>query len=96
MKTTYLVLTIMAHCVYQSLRHPRTTITQVANPKPIIQSPIPWWGSIGILILGIVAWIGGDALGIDGLCEAARAMVYIPLGNIFGMSFNIAGQMKKH
>jgi len=49
-------------------------------------SPIPWWGSIAVLVLGIASWIISATCGVQGLDEAARAMVYIPLGNIFGMT----------
>jgi hypothetical protein len=91
-----IVVTVLFHCAYQSLRHPLTPICQIANPTPIIQSPIPWWGSIGVILLGICSWISGDVWHITGLTEAARAMVYIPLGNIFGMSLNVAGQVRSH
>lgn len=85
---------VLGHCLWSSVRHPRTTITQSANPLPIIQSPIPWWGSIGILIIGILSWIASAAWDIHGLDEAARALVYIPLGNIFGMSLNVTNKVK--
>lgn len=87
-------LSILLHCSYQSIMHPRTTVTQVANPIPIHTSPIPWWGSIAILMIGIAAWVGGDVLEVPGLCEAARAMVYIPLGSMFGMTFQISQKVK--
>lgn len=89
-----LVVTILAHCIYQSLRHPRTTITQMANPTPIQQSPIPWWGSVFVLTIGIITWCAGEYYNIDGLSEAARALVYMPLGNIFGMSIQLVHQVK--
>jgi len=84
----WLLLKVAAYCMYQSLRHPRTEIIEAVNPIPIKQSPIPWWGSISILIIGIASWCLSTTFNITGLDEAARAMVYIPLGNIFGMSLS--------
>lgn len=85
---------ILGHCLWSSLRHPRTNITQIANPVPMVVSQIPWWGSIGILILGIVSWCLSAHWQISGLDEAARAMVYIPLGSIFGMTAMVQKQVK--
>jgi hypothetical protein len=90
------LLQIAGHCIHQSIRHPRTDIKQVANPRPINASPIPWWGSVGILIVGIASWVCATCIGIAGLDEAARAMVYIPLGNIFGMTLQIQRTMNDH
>ena len=50
------------------------------------ESPVPWWGSVLCIIIGIGAWIASAALQIGGLDEAARALVYIPLGSLFSMS----------
>ena len=50
------------------------------------ESPVPWWGSVLCIIIGIGAWIASASLQIPGLDEAARALVYIPLGSLFGMS----------
>jgi hypothetical protein len=36
--------------------------------------------------MGIACWCLGAHLDITGLDEAGRAMVYIPLGSLFGMS----------
>jgi len=58
------------------------------NPGVKSQSPIPWWGSVLIIVTGIACWCVGEALRIDGLAEAARALVYIPLGSLFGMSMS--------
>jgi len=57
-----------------------------SSPDPKQESPIPWWGSILVIIIGIFCWILGAGLEIAGLDEAGRALVYIPLGNLFGMS----------
>lgn len=75
------------YCIKEAVLHPLTTIENVGNPVKVNpQSPIPWWGSITILTMGIAAWCVSACVGIEGLDEAGRAMVYIPLGNIFGMS----------
>jgi len=77
------------HCMAQAVRHPRTPIA-LGNPGET-SSPIPWWGSGAILVVGIVSWVISECFGITGLDEAARAMVYIPLGNIFGMTVKLRG-----
>ncbi|MBA7647848.1 hypothetical protein ES703_55627 [subsurface metagenome] len=77
------------HCMVQAVRHPRTPIV-LSNPGGTT-SPIPWWGSGAILIVGIASWVISARCGISGLDEAARAMVYIPLGNIFGMTVRLRG-----
>ena len=49
-------------------------------------SAIPWWGSIVVIIIGVICWVVGSAVPVPGLDEAGRALVYIPLGGLFGMS----------
>ena len=44
------------------------------------------WGAVLLIIVGISCWIIGGWLGIAGLDEAGRALVYVPLGSLFGMS----------
>jgi len=56
------------------------------SPENRKESPIPWWGAILCILIGIGAWVGGAYLEIPGLEEAGRALVYIPLGSLFGMS----------
>ncbi len=56
------------------------------SPENRQESPIPWWGAILCILIGIGAWIAGAYMKIPGLDEAARALVYIPLGSLFGMS----------
>ena len=81
------VLKEAGYCMVQAVRHPLTPIFLI-NPGGTI-SPIPWWGSGAILIVGITSWVISARCGIVGLDEAARAMVYIPLGNIFGMTVKL-------
>ena len=56
------------------------------SPEAREQSPIPWYGSILLIVIGIACWISGAVIEVPGLDEAGRLLVYIPLGNIFGMT----------
>lgn len=60
---------------------------KVGNSPDIKQeSALPWWGAVLCIIIGIGAWIASACLEVPGLDEAGRALVYIPLGSLFGMS----------
>jgi len=56
------------------------------SPRLQTMSPIPWWGAVLVIGVGISCWVIGGCLGIVGLDEAGRVLVYIPLGSLFGMS----------
>ncbi len=56
------------------------------SPESRQISPIPWWGSVLVIVVGISCWTTGSVLNVVGLDEAGRALVYIPLGSLFGMS----------
>jgi len=56
------------------------------SPDPRQESAIPWWGSCLCIVIGIGAWIASALLNISPLSEAARLLVYAPLGHLFGMS----------
>ena len=56
------------------------------SPENRHESPIPWWGSIVCIIIGIGAWIASACLNITPLAEAARILVYAPIGHLFGLS----------
>jgi len=58
------------------------------SPERKENSPIPWYGSVVVIILGIICWVLGAGLEIAGLDEVGRALVYIPMGNLFGMSLH--------
>ena len=61
--------------------------TQVGHSAQVKEeSPVPWWGAVLCIIIGISAWIASACWEVSGLDEAARALVYIPLGSLFGMS----------
>ena len=57
-----------------------------SSPEVRSESPIPWWGSVLVIVIGIACWFGGAYFEVTGLDEAGRALVYIPLGSLFGMS----------
>jgi len=57
-----------------------------SSPDPRQESPVPWWGSVICVVIGIVTWIASALLNIAPLGEAARVLVYIPLGSLFGLS----------
>jgi len=86
---------VVGHCLFQSIRHPRTQITQLANPDPVKLSPIPWWGSALILASGIVSWCLSARWNIEGLDEVSRALVWAPLMHLFDMSWSVAQQVNK-
>jgi len=56
------------------------------SPKEKEMSPIPWWGAVLVMVVGVASWVAGSCFNIVGLDEAGRALVYIPLGSLFGMS----------
>ena len=56
------------------------------SPDNRQESSIPWWGSMLCIVVGIGAWIASASLNIAPLGEAARLLVYVPLGQLFGMS----------
>jgi len=58
------------------------------SPERREEAPLPWWGSVVVIILGIICWVLGVAVPVPGLDEAGRALVYIPLGSLFGMSLH--------
>lgn len=56
------------------------------SPENRQESPVPWFASIICIVVGVGAWVSSACLKIPGLDEAARVLVYIPLGSLFGMS----------
>jgi len=56
------------------------------SPQQKEISPVPWWGALLVIVVGISCWVIGGCLDIVGLDESGRALVYIPLGSLFGMS----------
>ena len=56
------------------------------SPERKEASPLPWYCSVIVIILGVICWVLGAAVPVPGLDEAGRALVYLPLGNLFGLS----------
>ena len=56
------------------------------SPESQQMSAIPWWGSMLCIVVGIAAWVTSALLNIVPLGEAARLLVYAPLGHLFGIS----------
>ena len=57
-----------------------------SSPDPRQESAVPWWGAVLCIVIGIAAWIASALLNIAPLGEAARVLVYAPVGHLFGMS----------
>jgi len=58
------------------------------SPERKEEAPVPWYGSVIVIVLGIICWVLGAAVPVPGLDEAGRALVYVPLGGLFGMSLH--------
>ncbi len=56
------------------------------SPEHKQESPLPWWASIICILIGIGTWMASALLNIAPMGEAARILVYAPLGHLFGMS----------
>lgn len=56
------------------------------SPENKQESPIPWYGSCLCILVGIGAWIASALLDIAPMAEAARILVYAPIGHLFGLS----------
>jgi len=56
------------------------------TPEQKQEWPVPWWGAVLIIVIGVVCWVISATFSIAGLDEAGRALVYVPLGSLFGMS----------
>ncbi|MBA7655290.1 hypothetical protein ES703_63194 [subsurface metagenome] len=57
-----------------------------SNPGNRQESPVPWWCAMLCILMGVGVWIVSALLNISPLGEAARFLVYVPLGHLFGMS----------
>lgn len=61
-----------------------------SSPDPRHESPIPWYGSVAIILIGVGTAITSGVLSIAWLGELSRALIYLPLGHLFGMSLQRA------
>ena len=57
-----------------------------SSPDPRQEPPIPWFGSVILIVAGAAIWGWSAACHIGGIDELGRILVYVPLGNLFGMS----------
>jgi len=58
------------------------------SPERKEEAALPWYGSVIIIIIGVICWVLGAAVPVPGLDEAGRALVYVPVGSLFGMSLH--------
>jgi uncharacterized protein YlaI len=56
------------------------------SPDPRQESPVPWYVSCLCIVIGIGTWIASALLDITPMAEAARLLVYAPVGHLFGLS----------
>ena len=56
------------------------------SPDNKHESPIPWYGSVGVILIGVGVCVAGDCWSLPTLDRVGDALVFIPLGNIFGMT----------
>lgn len=80
-------LQTISFVISSSIRHPRTPIV-LPNPGTVV-SPVPWSISLIVMAVGIIAWCMAEKFEITGLGEAARLMVYGPIGNMFGLGTSL-------
>lgn len=60
---------------------------QIGNsPQRETRSPVPWQASVILIILGISALTIGECMDINALDRVGDALIFLPLGNLFGMS----------
>ena len=57
-----------------------------SSPDSKEESPIPWWGSVIVLGIGVGVCVTGACLKLPALDRVGDALIFIPLGNLFGMS----------
>ena len=58
-----------------------------SSPDPRQESAIPWYGSVVVILIGVGTAIASGVLSIAWLGELSRALIYLPLGHLFSMSF---------
>lgn len=47
---------------------------------------VPIWCSLLLIVIGIASWVTVGLHGQVALTEVSRALIYLPLGNLFGVS----------
>ncbi len=58
----------------------------MASPERKEIQPLPWYGSVILIVVGAAIWGWSAACDIVGIAELGRVLVLIPMGNLFGMS----------
>ncbi len=56
------------------------------SPEEKQLSQIPWWGSVICMVIGVICWATVGLHHQAGLAEVGRALIYLPGGNLWGMS----------
>jgi hypothetical protein len=59
-----------------------------SDKSPVVkqESPIPWYGSVGVIALGVAVCVIGSCYDLSALDRVGDALVFIPLGRMYGMS----------
>ena len=61
---------------------------EVHNPaEKKTLSPVPWYASMLLILLGVVTWATVGIHHQTELIEAARILIYAPMGTLFGLSW---------
>lgn len=87
------IFTTMASGVWLSMKSPRGNIVfnPLGNPRPSAVSPsVPWWGSVVMIVIGLVAMCMGHVLQAPDISEVAKLIVVLTVGNLLGMSIATA------
>jgi len=58
----------------------------MASPERKEVSPIPWWGSMIAIVIGIACWATVGLHHQVGLAEVGRFLIYAPAGNLWRLS----------
>ena len=56
------------------------------SPRKKEIAAVPIWASLLVIVLGIISWATVGLHGQVALTEVSRALIYLPLGNLFGVS----------
>lgn len=81
----YKSIKFSGYCLKESVRHPTREIVYIGNPSTRKSKPLPWIVSLSVMFVGSLLWCLSVHWGAPELKEAAHPMVYLSLGNMFGM-----------
>lgn len=56
--------------------------------SPVVkqESPVPWYGSVGVIVIGVAVCVIAACYDLSALDRVGDALVFIPLGRMYGMS----------